>query len=70
MLRYEGVVQRMMKKRKVAVFLRLSGVLDEKMEFGQVVSDNPLFLPTTRTPPLAPLPDAQHPTNGGKQVQP
>lgn len=60
----------MMKKRKV-VFLRLSGVLDEKMEFGQVVSDNPLFLPAaTCTPPRPPLPDAQHPTNGGKQVQP
>lgn len=55
MLRYEGVVQIMMKKGKVAVFLRLSGVLDEKMEFGQVVSDNPLFLPTTRTPPSPPF---------------
>lgn len=58
-----------MMEKRLLVFLRLSEVKDEKMQFEQVVSDNPSFLPTTRTPPPppAPLPDALHPTNGGNR---
>lgn len=56
-----------MMEKRLLIFLRLSEVLDEKVEFQQV-SDNPLFLPTTRTtPPPPPFPDEQHPPNGGKQ---
>lgn len=40
-----------MMEKRLLVFLRLSEVKDEKMQFEQVVSDNPSFLPTTRTPP-------------------
>lgn len=55
-----------MMEKRLLVFLRLSEVLDEKVEFQQV-SDNPLSLPTTRTTSPPPFPDEQHPPNGGKQ---
>lgn len=55
-----------MMEKRLLIFLRLSEVLDEKVEFQQV-SDNPLFLPTTRTtPPPPPLPRRTASTKRGE----